>query len=43
MQKEIDDKLAQALLGGSIKDGDMVRVDLMEDRSGLVVQPFSMD
>jgi len=43
MQKEIDDKLAQALLGGSIKDGDTVRVDLMEDKSGLVVQPFSMD
>jgi ATP-dependent Clp protease ATP-binding subunit ClpB len=42
MQKEIDDKLAQALLGGSIKDGDTVRVDLMEDKSGLVVQPFSM-
>ena len=43
MQKEIDDKLAQALLGGAIHDGDTVRVDLLEDRSGLVVEPFSLD
>jgi ATP-dependent Clp protease ATP-binding subunit ClpB len=43
MQKEIDDKLAQALLGGVIHDGDTVRVDLLEDKSGLVVEPFSLD
>ena len=43
MQKEIDDKLAQALLGGAIHDGDAVRVDLLEDKSGLVVEPFSLD
>ena len=43
MQKEIDDKLAQALLGGAIHDGDTIRVDLLEDRSGLVVEPFSLD
>ncbi|MDA7843693.1 AAA family ATPase [Pontimonas sp.] len=43
MQKEIDDKLAQALLGGAIHDGDTVRVDLLEDKSGLVVEPFSLD
>ena len=43
MQKEIDDKLAQALLGGAIHDGDTVRVDLLEDRSGLVMEHFSLD
>ena len=43
MQIEIDDKLAQALLGGAIHDGDTVRVDLLEDKSGLVVEPFSLD
>jgi ATP-dependent Clp protease ATP-binding subunit ClpB len=43
MQKEIDDKLAQALLGGLIHDGDTVRVDLLEDKSGLAVEPFSLD
>jgi len=41
--KEIDDKLAQALLGGLIHDGDTVRVDLLEDKSGLAVEPFSLD
>jgi len=43
MQKEIDDKLAQALLAGKIHDGDTVRVDLLDDNSGLVVEPFSLD
>jgi ATP-dependent Clp protease ATP-binding subunit ClpB len=31
MQREIDDKLARALLGGEIRDGDTVRVDLVGD------------
>jgi ATP-dependent Clp protease ATP-binding subunit ClpB len=31
MQHEIDDKLARALLGGEIRDGDTVRVDLAGD------------
>src|SRR3712207_6990747 len=28
MQREIDDKLAKALIGGEIHDGDAVRVDV---------------
>lgn len=43
MQKEIDDRLARALLAGDVHDGDTVRVDLAEDRSGLVVSPFSQE
>ena len=43
MQKEIDDRLARALLAGEIHDGDTVRVDLAEDSSGLVVAPFSLE
>jgi ATP-dependent Clp protease ATP-binding subunit ClpB len=31
MQHEIDDRLARALLGGEIRDGDTVRVDLKGD------------
>lgn len=43
MQREIDDRLAQAILAGEIQDGDTVRVDLLEDKSGLSVAPFSID
>ncbi|MDC0991403.1 AAA family ATPase [Pontimonas sp.] len=43
MQQQIDDRLAQAILGGEIQDGDTVRVDLLEDKSGLSVAPFSLD
>jgi len=43
MQKEIDDRLAHALLSGDIHDGDTVRVDLAEDKSRLAVAPFSME
>jgi ATP-dependent Clp protease ATP-binding subunit ClpB len=35
MQREIDDKLARALIAGEIRDGDTVRVDLVGD--GLTV------
>jgi len=42
MQKEIDDRLAKALLSGEIHDGDTVRVDLASDASGLTVAPFSV-
>jgi ATP-dependent Clp protease ATP-binding subunit ClpB len=42
MQKEIDDRLAKALLSGEIHDGDTVRVDLSSDSSGLTVAPFSV-
>jgi len=38
MQREIDDRLARAILGGDIRDGDTVRVDL--DGDALVVQRF---
>ncbi|MEG0589931.1 MAG: ATP-dependent chaperone ClpB, partial [Aurantimicrobium sp.] len=31
MQHEIDDRLATAILGGAIRDGDTVRVDLDGD------------
>ena len=37
MQTEIDDRLARALLGGSIRDGDTVRVDLAPDGAALTV------
>jgi ATP-dependent Clp protease ATP-binding subunit ClpB len=37
MQTEIDDRLATALLGGSIRDGDTVLVDLAEDGEALTV------
>jgi ATP-dependent Clp protease ATP-binding subunit ClpB len=43
MQKEIDDRLARALLGGEIHDGDTVKVDLADDKSGLTVAPFSVE
>ena len=43
MQKEIDDRLAKALLSGEIHDGDTVRVDLATDASGLTVKPFSVE
>jgi ATP-dependent Clp protease ATP-binding subunit ClpB len=43
MQKEIDDRLAKALLSGEIHDGDTVRVDLASDASGLTVAPFSVE
>ena len=37
MQKEIDDKLAMALLSGIVRDGDLVRVDLAPGGEGLAV------
>jgi ATP-dependent Clp protease ATP-binding subunit ClpB len=43
MQKEIDDRLAKALLAGEIHDGDTVKVDIADDGSGLRVQRFSME
>ena len=43
MQKEIDDRLARALLSGEIRDGDTVKVDLADDTSGLQVQRFSLE
>ena len=37
MQHEIDDRLATALLGGIIRDGDTVLVDLADEGEGLTV------
>ena len=37
MQRQIDDKLAMALLGGEIADGDTVRVDVADGGEGLTV------
>jgi ATP-dependent Clp protease ATP-binding subunit ClpB len=37
MQHEIDDRLAMALLGGAVRDGDTVLVDAASDGSGLSV------
>ncbi|MGV8851432.1 MAG: ATP-dependent Clp protease ATP-binding subunit [Rhodoglobus sp.] len=37
MQREIDDRLAKALLGGDIRDGDTVLVALASDGNALVV------
>ena len=39
MQTEIDDRLATALLGGRIRDGETVLVDLAEDGESLTVSP----
>ncbi|WP_446686163.1 ATP-dependent Clp protease ATP-binding subunit [Lysobacter korlensis] len=41
MQREIDDKLAKALIGGEVHDGDTVRVDVGPD--GLTVERFEFD
>ncbi|WP_082492046.1 AAA family ATPase [Leifsonia sp. Root4] len=37
MQHEIDDRLANALLSGAVRDGDLVRVDLAADGDSLTV------
>jgi ATP-dependent Clp protease ATP-binding subunit ClpB len=41
MQREIDDKLARALIAGEIRDGDIVRVDL--DADGLTVGRMELE
>lgn len=38
MQRQIDDRLAMALLGGQIEDGDVVRVDVAPGGDGLTVE-----
>ncbi|WP_370544957.1 ATP-dependent Clp protease ATP-binding subunit [Frigoribacterium sp. VKM Ac-2530] len=42
MQRQIDDQLAMALLGGSIADGDTVRVDVAADGEALTVERFEV-
>ncbi|MGO1515576.1 AAA family ATPase, partial [Agrococcus casei] len=37
MQREIDDRLARALLGGEVRDGDTVMVDVAADGDALTV------
>jgi ATP-dependent Clp protease ATP-binding subunit ClpB len=37
VQSAIGDRLAKALLGGEVRDGDTVRVDLSDDKDGLTV------
>ncbi|RYJ05565.1 MAG: ATP-dependent chaperone ClpB, partial [Actinomycetales bacterium] len=39
VQQAIGDRLAKALLGGEVRDGDTVRVDREEGLDGLTVQP----
>ena len=46
MQHEIDDRLANALIAGEIRDGDTVRVDMATDGESLTVdrlEPILMD
>jgi len=43
MQKEIDDRLATALLAGAIHDGDTVKVDVNAEGDGLSVESFDAD
>ena len=38
MQHEIDDKLATALLGGEVRDGDIVIVDLDSENDTLSIR-----
>jgi len=42
MQREIDDRLARALLAGEVRDGDTVRVDVSPTDDALVVDRFEV-
>jgi ATP-dependent Clp protease ATP-binding subunit ClpB len=42
MQREIDDRLARALLAGDVRDGDTVRVDVAPVGDELVVGRFEV-
>ncbi|QKS86512.1 ATP-dependent Clp protease ATP-binding subunit [Curtobacterium flaccumfaciens] len=42
MQRQIDDRLARAILSGDVRDGDTVRVDVAADADGLTVEPFEL-
>jgi ATP-dependent Clp protease ATP-binding subunit ClpB len=43
MQQQIDDKLANLLLAGTIHDGSLVRVDVAQDGVALIVEPGNLD
>ena len=42
MQREIDDRLARALLSGTIEDGDTVLVQLAAGGDGLAVSRMAV-
>ncbi|MFJ6172217.1 ATP-dependent Clp protease ATP-binding subunit [Curtobacterium sp. NPDC092190] len=42
MQRQIDDRLARAILSGDVRDGDTVRVDVAADGDELTVEPFEL-
>jgi ATP-dependent Clp protease ATP-binding subunit ClpB len=42
MQQQIDDKLANLILAGTIHDGSLVRVDVAEDGVALIVESGSV-
>lgn len=42
MQRQIDDRLARAILSGEVRDGDTVRVDVAAGGDELVVEPFRL-
>ncbi|ROP74824.1 ATP-dependent Clp protease ATP-binding subunit [Curtobacterium sp. PhB115] len=42
MQRQIDDQLARAILGGEVRDGDTVRVDVADGGDALTVEPFEL-
>ena len=43
VQTAIGDPLARRLLSGSVRDGEQVLVDVVADRSGLVIRPDAAD
>ncbi|WP_083414081.1 ATP-dependent Clp protease ATP-binding subunit [Curtobacterium sp. MCBA15_013] len=42
MQRQIDDRLARAILAGDVRDGDTVRVDVATGGDELTVEPFEL-
>ncbi|MGN8051121.1 AAA family ATPase, partial [Curtobacterium sp. 22159] len=42
MQRQIDDRLARAILSGDVRDGDTVRVDVADGGDELTVEPFEL-
>ncbi|MDM7892014.1 ATP-dependent Clp protease ATP-binding subunit [Curtobacterium caseinilyticum] len=42
MQRQIDDRLARAILSGDVGDGDTVRVDVAAGGDELTVEPFEL-
>jgi len=42
MQRQIDDRLARAILSGDVRDGETVRVDVAAGGDELTVEPFEL-